>query len=127
MPTGLGQPSADPRASVEPNREIGWLEPMPDHVVWGRPAADPAHHDQRVGARDVGGPAGQRAQRDVGGAGDVPGLPLVVLADVEDGRVGTDLGRDDGGQLSGMHPVMVPHRAGLSRWWPATTSRASVR
>ena len=42
MPTGLGQPSADPRASIEPNREIGWLEPMPDSVVWGHPADDPA-------------------------------------------------------------------------------------
>jgi len=42
MPTGLGQPAADPRGTLEARPEIGWLEPIPDAVVWAGTAADPA-------------------------------------------------------------------------------------
>ena len=42
MPTGLGQPSADPRGSLDARPEIGWLEPLPDAVIWADQAADPA-------------------------------------------------------------------------------------
>ena len=42
MPTGLGQPKADPHASLQQNAEITWLEPLPDSVVWGSAPADPA-------------------------------------------------------------------------------------
>src|SRR5215218_1233172 len=42
MPTGLGQPAADPRGSLDFRPEIGWLEPIPDAVVWAGTAADPA-------------------------------------------------------------------------------------
>ena len=36
MPTGLGQPAADPRqATLETRPETPWLEPLPDAVVWG--------------------------------------------------------------------------------------------
>ena len=42
MPTGLGQPAANPRGSLDFRPEIGWLEPMPDAVIWGGAAADPA-------------------------------------------------------------------------------------
>jgi RNA polymerase sigma-70 factor, ECF subfamily len=42
MPTGLGQPASDPRGSLNSRPEIGWLEPIPDAVVWGGKAADPA-------------------------------------------------------------------------------------
>lgn len=42
MPTGLGQPSSDPRGTLETRPEVPWLEPLPDAVVWGGPASDPA-------------------------------------------------------------------------------------
>lgn len=42
MPTGLGQPKADPHASLQQNQEITWLEPVPDSVIWGSAPADPA-------------------------------------------------------------------------------------
>jgi len=42
MPTGLGQPSSDPRGALDARPEIGWLEPLPDAVVWAGQAADPA-------------------------------------------------------------------------------------
>ena len=42
MPTGLGQPSADPRGTLDARPEIGWLEPLPDAVIWADQAADPA-------------------------------------------------------------------------------------
>lgn len=37
LPTGLGQPSSDPREPVVANEEILWLEPLPDAML-----ADPA-------------------------------------------------------------------------------------
>jgi len=42
MPTGLGQPSSDPYGVLESRPELTWLEPVPDSVVWGGPADDPA-------------------------------------------------------------------------------------
>jgi RNA polymerase sigma-70 factor (ECF subfamily) len=42
MPTGLGQPSSDPYGTLDARPEIGWLEPLPDAVVWAGQAADPA-------------------------------------------------------------------------------------
>jgi RNA polymerase sigma-70 factor (ECF subfamily) len=42
MPTGLGQPSSDPYGSLESRPEVSWLEPVPDAVVWGGAADDPA-------------------------------------------------------------------------------------
>lgn len=42
MPTGLGQPSADPHGTLESRPEVAWLEPLPDAMVWGGPADDPA-------------------------------------------------------------------------------------
>jgi RNA polymerase sigma-70 factor (ECF subfamily) len=42
MPTGLGQPAADPRGELESRSEVSWLEPLPDAVVWGREGSDPA-------------------------------------------------------------------------------------
>ncbi len=42
MPTGLGQPSADPGGSLDRRAEVSWLEPLPDAVVWGGPPEDPA-------------------------------------------------------------------------------------
>ncbi len=42
MPTGLGQPAVDPHAALNLNSEVSWLEPLPDTVVWGGPADDPA-------------------------------------------------------------------------------------
>ena len=42
MPTGLGQPSSDPYGALDARPEIGWLEPLPDAVIWADQAADPA-------------------------------------------------------------------------------------
>ena len=42
MPTGLGQPSSDPHGSLDSRPEVTWLEPVPDTVVWGGSADDPA-------------------------------------------------------------------------------------
>jgi RNA polymerase sigma-70 factor, ECF subfamily len=42
MPTGLGQPSADPRGALDARPEIGWLEPLPDAIIWAGQATDPA-------------------------------------------------------------------------------------
>ena len=42
MPVGLGQPASDPHAACRLDYEVTWLEPLPDAVVWGGPAADPA-------------------------------------------------------------------------------------
>ena len=38
MPSGLGAPGDDPRAPLVPDREVAWLEPMPDALVDGDPA-----------------------------------------------------------------------------------------
>ncbi|HEX8511118.1 MAG TPA: sigma-70 family RNA polymerase sigma factor [Propionibacteriaceae bacterium] len=35
LPTGLGQPSADPGGPLESRPEVSWLEPLPDTVLWG--------------------------------------------------------------------------------------------
>ncbi|HET9646945.1 MAG TPA: sigma-70 family RNA polymerase sigma factor [Microlunatus sp.] len=51
MPTGLGQPASDPRGVLDSRPEVGWLEPLPDAVVWGRPSDDPA--DQVVSRESV--------------------------------------------------------------------------
>jgi RNA polymerase sigma-70 factor (ECF subfamily) len=40
LPTGLGQPAADPRQTLESRPETPWLEPLPDTVVWGAGSAD---------------------------------------------------------------------------------------
>jgi RNA polymerase sigma-70 factor (ECF subfamily) len=42
MPTGLGQPQSDPHAALQSRPEVGWLEPLPDTVVWGDKPEDPA-------------------------------------------------------------------------------------
>jgi RNA polymerase sigma-70 factor (ECF subfamily) len=42
MPTGLGQPAADPHQALESRPETPWLEPLPDTVVWGSGDHDPA-------------------------------------------------------------------------------------
>ena len=42
MPTGLGQPASDPAGHLDSRPETPWLEPLPDSVVWGRGASDPA-------------------------------------------------------------------------------------
>ena len=42
MPTGLGQPAADPHGALDARPEIQWLEPMPDAMVWGAHVEDPA-------------------------------------------------------------------------------------
>src|SRR5215211_4643723 len=42
MPTGFGQPSSDPYGALDPRPEVTWLEPVPDSVVWGGSADDPA-------------------------------------------------------------------------------------
>ena len=42
LPTGLGQPSSDPSGTLDERPELPWLEPLPDQLVWGEPAPDPA-------------------------------------------------------------------------------------
>ncbi|MBX9243447.1 sigma-70 family RNA polymerase sigma factor [Actinotalea ferrariae] len=42
LPTGLGQPAADPRGDLHRHHEVSWVEPLPDSVVWGSPDPDPA-------------------------------------------------------------------------------------
>jgi RNA polymerase sigma-70 factor (ECF subfamily) len=42
LPTGLGQPAADPSGQLSSRPETPWLEPLPDTVVWGHDDADPA-------------------------------------------------------------------------------------
>ncbi|GAA3619447.1 sigma-70 family RNA polymerase sigma factor [Microlunatus ginsengisoli] len=51
MPTGLGQPASDPNGALDNRPEVGWLEPLPDAVVWGKPTDDPA--DQVVSRESV--------------------------------------------------------------------------
>ena len=41
LPTGLGGPSSDPEAPLVENREVPWLEPIPDAMV-GAVGSDPA-------------------------------------------------------------------------------------
>lgn len=42
LPSGLGQPPGDPRVPVVEDRSRDWLEPLPDRMVWGEAAPDPA-------------------------------------------------------------------------------------
>lgn len=42
LPTGLGAPSSDPAEELRERPELPWLEPLPDALIWARPAADPA-------------------------------------------------------------------------------------
>ena len=41
LPTGVGQPSGPPTGELETRREVAWLEPLPDSVVWQQAADDP--------------------------------------------------------------------------------------
>ena len=52
MPTGLGAGPADPAVPVQEHREITWMEPLPDRVLWGAAEADPA--DRSVAREGVG-------------------------------------------------------------------------
>ena len=40
LPTGLGAPPGDPSDELR-RREVAWLEPLPDRVVWGAPPESP--------------------------------------------------------------------------------------
>ena len=42
LPSGIGAPSGGPSGTLETRPEVPWLEPLPDAVVWGRDAEDPA-------------------------------------------------------------------------------------
>jgi RNA polymerase sigma-70 factor, ECF subfamily len=42
LPTGIGAPSGGPSGALEVRPEVPWLEPLPDKVVWGHDADDPA-------------------------------------------------------------------------------------
>ncbi|XVX18913.1 sigma-70 family RNA polymerase sigma factor [Actinomycetota bacterium] len=42
LPSGLGAPAGDPTEPVVADQSRDWLEPLPDAVVWGGPAPDPA-------------------------------------------------------------------------------------
>jgi RNA polymerase sigma-70 factor (ECF subfamily) len=42
LPSGLGQPPGDPSVPVVEDRSRDWLEPLPDRLVWGAAAPDPA-------------------------------------------------------------------------------------
>ena len=42
LPSGIGAPSGGPSGTLERRPEVPWLEPLPDAVVWGRDADDPA-------------------------------------------------------------------------------------
>jgi len=42
LPTGLGQPNADPHGSLVERPELPWLEPLPDAMVWGTSDPDPS-------------------------------------------------------------------------------------
>ncbi len=41
LPTGLGQPAGDPRATLNQRDDIDWLEPLPDQLLWSAAAEDP--------------------------------------------------------------------------------------
>ncbi|QGK68494.1 sigma-70 family RNA polymerase sigma factor [Allosaccharopolyspora coralli] len=42
LPTGVGGPSPDARATLATDTDMPWLEPLPDTVVWSNAAPDPA-------------------------------------------------------------------------------------
>lgn len=42
LPTGLGQPAANPRADLVEDRGQRWLEPLPEAVLWTKVPEDPA-------------------------------------------------------------------------------------
>lgn len=42
LPSGIGQPPGDPSTPVVEDRSRDWLEPLPDRLVWGEAAPDPA-------------------------------------------------------------------------------------
>ncbi|MFY0409839.1 RNA polymerase subunit sigma-70, partial [Solicola sp. PLA-1-18] len=51
LPTGLGQPAADPSGALRTREEVPWLEPLPDDLVWGRADAEPG--EQTVSRESV--------------------------------------------------------------------------
>lgn len=42
LPTRLGSPPGDPRATIAEDRTTPWLEPLPDAVLWGSGPVDPS-------------------------------------------------------------------------------------
>jgi hypothetical protein len=103
------------------------------------PAAGAAAEDDRAVAVELGGPARQLLEGDVGGAGDAARLPLVALADVDElgavvdlrlGGVGIEFGRclgvGDGARIAagaGSPPLCGFRSIGGA---PLTTRRASA-
>ncbi|HEY2207222.1 MAG TPA: sigma-70 family RNA polymerase sigma factor [Pseudonocardia sp.] len=51
MPTGLGQPRADPHAGLEQRTEVTWLEPLPDTMIWSK--ADPSPEEAAISKDSV--------------------------------------------------------------------------
>ena len=78
----------------------------------GRAAAAAALEDDRAVAVDLLGLRGQLLERDVAGAVDTAGLPLVVLADVDQLCAGGDLLA----RLSGARVQLDVGRLRSSRW-----------
>src|SRR6185503_1898515 len=87
----------DPATPFDPGLEapgevVGLVAGRPEDLGrQRRSAAGPADEDDRAVAVDLLGGGGESLERDVLGSRDPAGLPLVVLADVDQHGVGGDL------------------------------------
>ena len=86
--------------------EVFGLEPAHAEAFGGAiaPRPAPAHGDDHVFPRYLGEACSELAERDVLGALDVSGIPLVLLADVEKVQVGTPLA-----DVLWQHPPILAH------------------
>lgn len=51
LPSGLGAPPGDPKAPINPGRDVSWLEPLPDAVLWQ--SAAPTPEERLLGRENV--------------------------------------------------------------------------
>src|SRR6266536_3807688 len=136
-----GQPG--PRPGAHPAGKVDHVAALAgqDHRCARGPVAGPAYRYHGALRRQLPGPGGEPAQRDMPGTGRVPGAPLGVLPDVHQDRAlvqklpgllraGLGPGREQAAEpahavLAAVCPVTRRRPASAARAYPSSTATTS--